>query len=573
MEEKFKKALKTLKQGIWILLILSLVMNLFSIVTLSKEGENVFLNYIKENVFSLIQTVALITGLMFFAKGKYKTGAQVTQWSGMASIIISFATVITTYIIMGNLGVSILSIVLPYILTGLIIPIILIVDSLKVLRLAETDEQQKNIVPVLAIIVIVTVIAFNTITIIETKNTIEDLKEQIQNTILDTGIQSIDKTESIDNESKDKIEENKQEDYAEIMDRIENAVTETTFSDANSYLSIKYAEILSEHYNNNPGKEYKVNSDDLKILQQHIIKRSEGKYTVRINKNAYEVVQHNIENIQETNKPEDKIDPYANYKDVKWCGQKDELIEIKNGKVLITYDGSRSYSLTNDKPISVARTHMIGGVSDFFVLGESGKVYKVDEEDNIKLVEVKELSNNIIAMTTQKTGVNYRPIYFLTSNGELIDFKGCTYEENNEDLTGTYGRFCPMYFNTAGNVYYINRNNEKIYIKDKQSKNIVAKTVFWQSISLDETYTILTTNDQLVYFTYDGDYNISYNNQKIKSYKIQEVNDENNNSQFNVVFSMEDNTNVTITDINNNYYDVTTGEFVEIITGQDVLDN
>ena len=270
------------------------------------------------------------------------------------------------------------------------------------------------------------------------------------------------------------------------------------------------------------------------------------------------------------------IDPYTNYKDVKWCEKKDEGIEIKNNQILITYGNTYSWTLKNDNPKSVAM-YVAGGVPTFYVLGESGKVYNVDEDQNYKPVLNKKLSEYfIVAMTTEKTGVNYRPIYFLTSNGALIDFEGNTYEENNKELIGSYGYFSPIYFNKLGNVCYIDNKNRRVYIKDNKSQNIVAEIVFWQQLDdFVERYTILTNDNQVVYVTNDtdGKYNISYNNQKFKSYKFEKVIDENNDSQFNIVLSMEKNTNITISNIMNFYYNVKKNKQIEIVTVQDVIDN
>ena len=43
----------------------------------------------------------------------------------------------------------------------------------------------------------------------------------------------------------------------------------------------------------NPGQSYKVNEDDLKILQQYVMEKSDGKYTVKIKQDnsGYDVVK------------------------------------------------------------------------------------------------------------------------------------------------------------------------------------------------------------------------------------------------------------------------------------------
>lgn len=78
----------------------------------------------------------------------------------------------------------------------------------------------------------------------------------------------------------------------EIKDKAESAVSNAELAEARANLSIKISEVMVSFYNSNPGQSYKANESDLKILQQHVLQKSGGKYTVRIreDKTSYEVV-------------------------------------------------------------------------------------------------------------------------------------------------------------------------------------------------------------------------------------------------------------------------------------------
>ncbi len=79
----------------------------------------------------------------------------------------------------------------------------------------------------------------------------------------------------------------------EIIEDAKDAVETADKADAMAELSLRYAEVLSNHYQTNPGQSYKVNEQDLKTLQQHVLEESDGKYTVKIKEDnsGYDVVK------------------------------------------------------------------------------------------------------------------------------------------------------------------------------------------------------------------------------------------------------------------------------------------
>ena len=69
----------------------------------------------------------------------------------------------------------------------------------------------------------------------------------------------------------------------DIKEKAENAVDNSELADARAHLALKYAQLLSEYYIKYPGQEYKANESDLKALQQYVLEKTDGKYTVKIN--------------------------------------------------------------------------------------------------------------------------------------------------------------------------------------------------------------------------------------------------------------------------------------------------
>ncbi len=209
IDEKLKKALKTSKQGIWILLILGILVNLISIYTLG-QGAMTFLEYIQTNLASLIQIGVLITALVIYRKERYVTGAEIAQWTGLGGIITAFANAIIGYILTGAFNVNVITL-----LISVLIPIILIVESLKVIRLAEQGERPQSKVALIAIAIIALVVVSNTLMLVKLKNDLDDaldkIKDQIQSGIMDNN-------QNTENDAEDKQEDNKQEENEDEKD-------------------------------------------------------------------------------------------------------------------------------------------------------------------------------------------------------------------------------------------------------------------------------------------------------------------------------------------------------------------
>ena len=68
----------------------------------------------------------------------------------------------------------------------------------------------------------------------------------------------------------------------EIIKDAQDAVNAAELANAKSTMSLKYMEVMTDFHENHPGQSYKSNKQDLKLLQQHVLEKSDGKYTVKI---------------------------------------------------------------------------------------------------------------------------------------------------------------------------------------------------------------------------------------------------------------------------------------------------
>jgi len=235
MEEKLKKTIKTSKQGIWIVLILSIVVNGLAIV-----GAKSILSYIENYWVSIIYMTALIVGLVLYKKEKYYEGAEIVQWAALANIIIQFVQFITYYIITKLLTINVVSF-----LIGTIIPIVLVVESLKVIRLVETQKRSLQL-SIIAIIVIVVICVAQVFGIIYTINKISSTSSSNSNTdnVDNTLDKNVGVTES-ENDYENKTEQNtRKTTNGEILSyslgEFSNITWSTTQIKENADLGIKF---------------------------------------------------------------------------------------------------------------------------------------------------------------------------------------------------------------------------------------------------------------------------------------------------------------------------------------------
>lgn len=80
----------------------------------------------------------------------------------------------------------------------------------------------------------------------------------------------------------------------EIIDKAKDAIAAVDKANAMSELTLKYTEVLMQYMQINPGTSYVANDEDLKVLQQHVMEKTDNKYTVKISNSdvKYEVVEN-----------------------------------------------------------------------------------------------------------------------------------------------------------------------------------------------------------------------------------------------------------------------------------------
>ena len=185
------------------------------------------------------------------------------------------------------------------------------------------------------------------------------------------------------------------------------------------------------------------------------------------NKPAADNQEENKENNQQSEKEPEKVDPYANYKNLNWSTTSASAgtitsadIKIINGKVYVTYQEEvKEVTGIEGTPIKVAYTP--GAMLWFEVLTKEGKVYSISDWETKAELYISKY--NIIDMTTYAGEEPAKPNYYLTSDGKLIDKNGVSY-----DKYSFVDKFVYIPFD-KNNYGYINEADINTYtaIKDK----------------------------------------------------------------------------------------------------------
>lgn len=153
MEEKFKKVLKVSKEGIWMVLGLIVALNVLCVMS-AKD----FITYFEQCWVSLIYALALVTGLVLYKEEKYKKGAELVQWAALGSMFVYFVKFITLFIVTKMVQINIIEL-----LVELIVPVILIFESLRLIRLVDNKEKSlgATILPIVIVVLICVVKVIN----------------------------------------------------------------------------------------------------------------------------------------------------------------------------------------------------------------------------------------------------------------------------------------------------------------------------------------------------------------------------------------------------------------------------
>ncbi len=282
-----------------------------------------------------------------------------------------------------------------------------------------------------------------------------------------------------------------------------------------------------------------------------------------------------IEKKKQEKVEEEKLDPYANYKDYKWGStifkadsSSKEKIEIKNNKVYLTFS-NKTVQVKNisGTPKKVTGT-VAGGIMYYYILTQQGKetkIYRVEWSDTTATAELlKELSKyNIVDFTSGNgKGVVYRTIYYLTSEGKMIDRNGHTFEELNKNFVSSFGTLgFSLYIDDKGYVYYSKKDdaNYKV-LTDTKGNKVKAKEMYGQDSSTGYTAIIITEDNQIIYV--DDLYKVSQEKGIIKS-----INTYSQEYEGTMIITMSDNKNIIKYNLGDSYYDVKKKKYIDIKEG------
>lgn len=275
-----------------------------------------------------------------------------------------------------------------------------------------------------------------------------------------------------------------------------------------------------------------------------------------------------IEKKEQEKVEEEKLDPYANYKDYKWgttkVGDKNDFYaEIKNNEVYVTYSNKttqvKNISGTPKKIVQI----VYGGMLRFCVLTQEGKIYTIDDWETTANLLVNLSKYNVIDMTAGGgKGVVYRSMYYLTSDGKLIDQNGDTFEALNKNFVTSYGRPSHnVYIDNKLNVYYSKKGDANyITVKDTSGNKVKAKELYIQDTADGETIIIITKDSQIIYVSNEG--NITQEKGKFKS-----INTYSQEYEGVMLITMSNNKNIIKYGLDYYYYDVEKKKTIDIKEG------
>jgi len=195
---ELKKNVKISTQGICVILILNIIANIFGIIV-----SDSLLSYVAYYGATYLYIGGLIAGLVLYNKEKYSLGAEIVQWVGLGTMMLTFSNAIMTYAITGTLGYKIW-----LVLTAIIISIILIVEALIVIRL-ESKSKNSNLVVAVSLTLIAIMLIIGLVNTRELKIKIEidkyNKNQQIQNELVNSDNSSEDKLKLDPNKKYDNI--------------------------------------------------------------------------------------------------------------------------------------------------------------------------------------------------------------------------------------------------------------------------------------------------------------------------------------------------------------------------------
>ena len=173
----------------------------------------------------------------------------------------------------------------------------------------------------------------------------------------------------------------------------------------------------------------------------------------------------------------EQIDPYAKHKNITFAGTKETnkniTIFIENGKIYSKESGSNKRNEWKVKGTPKKLLFNPPAVSAI-VLTEEGKVYEVSYD---VYEEISELSKYTIVDIARINNYTYESIYYLTSEGKLIDVNGVAYDKYNFVNMVGYGKMwqIPVDKNNYGYHYDYDKDEFVVITNSSKAKVSFAK--------------------------------------------------------------------------------------------------
>ena len=178
---------------------------------------------------------------------------------------------------------------------------------------------------------------------------------------------------------------------------------------------------------------------------------------------------------------------YAKYSNIEWCDNRDEYkgleVYIENGTVYSKDDGKVTKWTTIGTP---KKLQLEPPTAMAYVLTEEGKVYECSYDF---CVQVLELDKYTIVDMAYLNNYTYENFYFLTSDGELIDINGVSYDKYGFVGSVMYDKMFYIPIDKDGHAYfYDNEKDTYLPLTDKNNTKLkIAKIYSIRGYALIET--------------------------------------------------------------------------------------
>ncbi|MBR6688437.1 MAG: hypothetical protein IKL68_00260 [Clostridia bacterium] len=291
-------------------------------------------------------------------------------------------------------------------------------------------------------------------------------------------------------------------------------------------------------------KEFNEFTDMVENIPENIVQTNPGDITPD---SPMEDILDDVEPSDGNEDEEITIDPYAKHKNVEFAGTKDTVknitLYIENGKVYSKDSSNGKKTLW--KTVGTPKKILFNPPAvSAIVVTEEGKAYDVSYD---VCEELKELSKYTIIDIARINNHTFETIYYLTSDGKLIDINGVSYDKYSFVNTVGYGKMWQIPVDKNNYGYHYNYDKDEYVVITNKAK---AKVSFSKIYTFEEFILIQSSKGKL--FKYDGESNIA--------------NEESSSFVSRIERKVDgDNTNIVVT-----FMDLSTKEYKEVTSAYDV---